>query len=173
MTAPVMVGPSPQGGGPVPSQEWEDALADVADRIRAERKARGWSQTEMARQAGISKSTVQRLESDVSVVVRHLLQACWALNVPVSYLLSDRWEMPSGRPRLSPRQVDVLREVMSGDSLACVGARLEMSSQAVSSVLNRVYQRLDVAHIPVGERRSAAARVAIQHGLFTASNRTS
>jgi DNA-binding CsgD family transcriptional regulator/DNA-binding Xre family transcriptional regulator len=173
MTAPVQVGPSPSGGGPGPSSQWDEALADVADRIRAERKARGWSQTEMARQAGISKSTVHRLESDVSVVVRHLLQACEALGVPPAHLLSDQWQMPARRPALSPRQVDVLREVMSGDSLTCVGDRLGMSSQAVSSVLNRVYQRLDVAHIPVGERRAAAARAAMQHGLFTASNRTS
>lgn len=173
MTAPVQVGPSPTGGGPVPSQEWEEALADVADRVRAERKARGWSQTEMARQAGISKSTVQRLESDVSVVVRHLLQACSALNVPISYLLSDRWEMPSGRPKLGLRQIDVLREAASGDSLAHVGARVGMSPQAVSSVLTKVYQRLDVAHLPVGERRAAAARVAMQHGLFSTSKRTS
>lgn len=168
-----MVGPSSLSGGPVPSRFFDETLCDIGDRVRAERQARGWSQPELARRAGICKATVHRLESDGGIHLRHLIQACWALGVSPERLLSADWRFPDRGPVLTPQQVVVLREVASGDSLAEVGSRLGMARGAVSSVLTRVYQRLDVSHVPVGERRSAACRVAMQYGLFTSPNRTS
>ncbi|MGW2384338.1 LuxR C-terminal-related transcriptional regulator [Streptomyces sp. NPDC001658] len=74
---------------------------------------------------------------------------------------------------LSPKQAEVLREAASGDSLSQVGARLGMDARAVGAVLSRAYQRLGVACLPPDQRRAAAARVAMQHGLFHLPNRTS
>lgn len=183
MTAPVMVGPSPQGIGPAPCPDWDDVLADIGDRIRAERQARGWSETELGRRAGIARTTVRRLENgDASL--RCFIQACTALEIPAEQLLSPQWRHPASTPvrgpglsktptGLSERQALVLREAASGDSLSQVAARLDMDVQAVGAVLSRAYQRLGVALLPRNQRRAAAVRVAIQHGLFDAANRTS
>jgi DNA-binding NarL/FixJ family response regulator len=98
--------------------------------------------------------------------LRPLMKACWAFRLPVDYLLSDQWRRPERRPTLAPRQVDVLREAASGDSLVRVGSRLGMGSQAVGAALSRIYVRLGVNGLPTGQRRAAAVRVAMQHGLF-------
>lgn len=145
----------------------DGVLADIGDRIRAEREARGWSRDQLARRAGISMAAVRRLE-DGSVWLRALMKTCWAFRMPVNYLLSDQWKTPDRRPTLAPRQVEVLREAASGDSLEAVGDRLGMESQAVAAALSRIYVRLGVADLPRDQRRAAAARVALQHGLLNA-----
>jgi DNA-binding CsgD family transcriptional regulator len=172
VSAPVLVGPSPQGGGPTPSPDWDDILADLGDRVRAERLARHWSLDQLAQQAGISIHTVRRLE-DGNIRLRPLLPVCQALGLGVDHLLSDQWQAPALRPRLAPRQVEVLREAVSGDSLEQVGARLGMSSQTVSAMLSRIYVRLGVDGLPRSEKRAAAGRVAVEHDLITPPNRTS
>jgi len=55
-------------------------LADVADQLKAARHAAGLSQTELARRAGVARTTVARMESvakgDMSVsVLLRLLEA--------------------------------------------------------------------------------------------------
>jgi DNA-binding CsgD family transcriptional regulator len=172
MTAPVLVGPSASGGGPVPFPDWDGLLGNIGDRICAERRARGWSRDELARRAGIGFHTVRRLETG-SVSLGPLMKACWAFRVSVIYLLADQWRAPLVRPTLSLRQVEVLREAASGDSLERVGVRLGMGSQAVGAALSRIYVRLGVADLPRDERRQAAARVAMQHDLLNTPNRTS
>jgi DNA-binding CsgD family transcriptional regulator/DNA-binding XRE family transcriptional regulator len=172
VSAPVQVGPSPSGGGPVPFPDWDETLADIGDRIRAERQARGWSKDQLARRAGISRQSVKSMEGG-SVWLRPLMKVCWAFQTPVDYLLSDQWRVPSRRPTLAPRQAEVLLEAASGDSLTQVGARLGMGSQAVAAALSRIYVRLGVAGLPRGERRAAAARVAVHYGLIHIPNRTS
>lgn len=172
MSAPVQVGPSPSGGGPALSPGWDDLLAGIGDRVRAERQARRWSQSELARRAGISLPAARRLEEG-SVWLRHLMKACWAFRISVNYLLSGQWQAPVRRPTLSPQQVEVLREAASGDSLEQVGARLGMGSQAVSQRLSRIYVRLGLDGLPRDEKRAAAARVASEYGLLPPSNRTS
>ena len=164
-----MVGPSPQGAGPTLCPDWDDVLADIGDRVRAERQARGWSQTDLAHRAGISVQAARRLEEG-SVWLRPLMKACWAFRVPVDHLLSEQWKTPERRPTLAPRQVDVLREAGSGDSLTVVGVRLGMSSQAVGAALSRIYVRLGVADMPRGQRRQAAVRVARSNGLIHPSH---
>lgn len=183
MSAPVLAGLSPSGGGPVPSRDWDDALADIGDRIRAERQARGWSETQLGQRAGMARTTVRRLENgDASL--RCFVQACTALGVSGEMLLSPGWRRPDPklvrhtavrgrRGVLSPVQALVLREAACGDSLAQVGARLGMDARAVGSELSRAYRRLGVAFVPQEERRSAAVRVAMQNGLFTPPKRTS
>jgi DNA-binding CsgD family transcriptional regulator len=158
-------------------------LADIGERIRAERHARGWSEAWLGRKAGMGRNTVRRLENgDASL--RSFVLACTALGVPMDRLLASSWKPPDQRHAegptrqvrvsLSPREARVLREAASGDSLSRVGARLGMDSRAVGWTLSRVYQRLGVAHLARGERRAAAVRVAMHHGLFNPpENRTS
>jgi len=182
VSAPVQVGPPPKRGGPVPSPDWEDVLADIGDRIRAERQARGWSETLLGKRAGMGRNTVRRLENG-DATLRSFVLACTALGVAMDRLLSPVWERPqcapvkglasAGQVSLSPRQALVLREAASGDSLTQVGARLGMDSRAVGSELSRAYRRLGVAYLPADERRVAAARVAMQHDLFSLANQTS
>lgn len=173
MSAPVQVGPSPQGGGPVPSPDWDEVLADIGDRIRAERKARGLAESALADRAHLGRAAIRRAQQGIGTI-RVLLQVCSGLGVEVDYLLSRDWVMPeSDQPRLSAAQVGVLREAASGASLTDVAARLGMSRSAVSSHLTRIYQQLGVAGLPRDQRRSAAARVAMQYGLFDPANRTS
>lgn len=174
--APQWVGPSSSSGGPAPSLDWEEVLADIGDRVRAERQARGWTETGLAERAHVDRDTVRRIQHGQGQL-RALLQVCAALKVDVAYLLSSSWEMPEPvrdtRPRLSPVQVTVLRAAAGGASLAQLAGELSMTAPAVGSVLTRVYQRLGVTHLPRNERRSGAVRVAMQHGLFDPQNRTS
>lgn len=172
MTAPVQVGPSPQGGGPTPFPDLDEYLADIGDRIRAERQAQRLSEAALAERAGLDRATVRRVQDGIGTL-RTFLQVCAGLHVDSGYLLSDRWVMPDRGPSLTDTQVRVLRAVASGESLAVVAGRLGMSPRSVGSHLTRIYRRLGVVHLPVSERRSAAARVAMQHGLFGPPNRTS
>ncbi|GAA3807729.1 helix-turn-helix domain-containing protein [Streptomyces chiangmaiensis] len=173
MSARVQAGPS-TNGGPAPFPDLEDYLADIGDRIRAERKARGWTQSKLGKLAGIGLATVKRLENG-SLWMRPFLQACWALEVQPDHLMSDQWQMPEvvRKLQLSSRQARVLREAASGDPLSRVAARLGEDSRAVGACLSQVYQRLGVADVPQAERRAAAVRVAMQHNLFTPTNQTS
>lgn len=173
MTAPVLVGPSPSGDGPVPFPDWDDVLADIGDRIRAERKARGWSQSELGQRAGLSRATVKRLENGVATL-RCFVLACAALQVNIGDVLAGDWKLPALRPCLTPTQARVLQAIAELGSTEMAAERLGMARDTVTSQLSQVYRRLDVTHVPRGaERRTAAVRVAVQHGLFTPPNRTS
>ncbi len=179
--APQWVGPSSSSGGPASSPDWDDLLADIGDRIRAERKARGWSVHRMSTHSGLAVITIKRLEAGAGSL-RVFAQACAGLGVAMSYVLSDDWQMPAVKPvrsgspgpvELSPRQAAVVREAASGDSLAQIGHRLGLDSRAVGALLSRAYQRLGVALLPARERRAAALRVAVEHGLIDQEIRTS
>jgi transcriptional regulator with XRE-family HTH domain len=148
-------------------------MADIGDRIRAERQARGWSQSEMARRAGLVESTVKRLESRHSSHMATFVAACRALDVDMGYLLSAQWKMPDLRPVLSPAQVRVLAMVADGKSLSAAAWQLSMTRGGVASTLSSTYRRLGVAHVRRRDRRQEAVRVAVQHGLIAAPNRTS
>ncbi len=67
-------------------------MTPILLRIRELRRARGWTQTELARRAGIRQATVSRLEgnavSSVNLVVIEKLAA--ALEVDPGYLLVRR-----------------------------------------------------------------------------------
>lgn len=168
MIAPVQAAP-PCGDKPASGRDLEDYLADVGDRVRAERQHRGWTQAHLAKRAGIGLATVKRIEAG-GVWLRPLVLASWALGIELDYLLSLRWETPSQGPvvSLSPRQVDVLSAAAGGAPLSVVARRLGMTRPEVASHMSRVYRRLDVAGLPEGERRAAAVRVASRHGLLHA-----
>lgn len=150
----------------------DDVLADIGDRIRAERKAIGLSEAALAEQAGLDRATVRRVQDGVGSL-RTFLRVCTSLRVDLDYLLSDQWRMPEAGASLTSTQARVLAAVRQGDPIAEVAVRLGMSQGAVGSHLTRIYQRLGVTHLPVAERRSAAVRVALQHSLLAREKRTS
>ncbi|MGW0948489.1 helix-turn-helix domain-containing protein [Streptomyces sp. NPDC002623] len=168
MSAPTVAGPSPSGGGLGPSPEWEDVLADIGDRIRAERQAQRWSQTELGRRAGLARNTVRRLEDGESTL-RCFALVCNALGVDMGFLLSREWRIPKPVPRLAPGQARVLRAVSTGLPLTAAAAELGMRRTALAARMSEIYRRLGVADLPFGERRSAAVRVAVEHGLIDAA----
>ncbi|MFD9443359.1 helix-turn-helix domain-containing protein [Streptomyces sp. NPDC060001] len=168
MSAPVQVGPSPHSGGPVPSPD--DLLADIGDRIRAERQARGWSLNELGHRAGLARNTVRRLEEDGVGTLHTFALTCAALGVEMSLLLSDQWEIPERHPSLTVGQVKVLRAVAGGEPLSVAAGGLGMPVNGLASRLSQIYRRLDVVHVPRGlQRRMAAVEAARRHGLFDAA----
>lgn len=167
MTAPQ--GPSPTSGGPAPYPDWDELTADIGDRIRAERHARGWSQTQLAQHAGATRAQVHNLE-DGNIVFRTFLAACWALRVEPAHILSDGWVLPEPareRLRLTPMQTRVLAAAVSGDRLPVVAARLGTTRQVVAARLSEAYRLLGVSHLPVADRRAAAVQAAREHGLLS------
>lgn len=162
-TAPERPTPT-HGTGP----DWDDVLADIGDRIRAERKARHWTHTELGRRTGMSVATVKRLENG-ETSLSGFVRACAALEVPMGRLLSDEWRLPVPGPSLTVRQVEVLRVVADGRPLSVAAPVLGMTPQGLASVLSGIYRRLGVADVARDRRRQAAVRVAVDHGLFDAA----
>jgi transcriptional regulator with XRE-family HTH domain len=164
------------GGGPTPFEDLDEYLADIGDRIRAERKARGWTETELARRAGVDRGTVRRIQDGIGPL-RAFVQVCAGLGVDMDYLLSDRWVMPQRppqRPSLAPVHVRVLEAVAEGRTPAEAAEALGMPLDGLRSRLSEIYRRLGVEQVSRGvERRAAAVRVAVEHGLITPPNRTS
>jgi transcriptional regulator with XRE-family HTH domain len=159
----------------------DDYLADIGDRIRAERQARHWSIRTLSLHSGVPQETLRRLESG-SASLRAFAQACMGLGVPMTDLLAEDWQMPEacvvredqpGMARLSPQQKLVLAEAASGDSLSQVGARLGMDGHQVGAVLSRSYMRLGLSYLDRSERRKAAVRRAVELGLIPEPKRTS
>jgi transcriptional regulator with XRE-family HTH domain len=164
VTAQVQVGPPTSG--PVPALDWDDLLADIGDRIRAERQARGWSQTELGHRANIDRGAVRRLENG-DAKLRCFIAACTALQVDFVQVLSGEWQIPAPKPVLTPAQGHVLKAVASAGSTADAAARLGIPLVTVMSRLSEIYRRLGVTGVRRGEeRRAAAIRAAVEHGLL-------
>lgn len=75
-------------------------------------------------------------------------------------------------PRLTPRQAAVLAAAADGATLATVAERLGTTREQIAARLAEAYQRLGVTHLPRGERRAAAIRVARRHGLIADERNT-
>jgi len=158
VTAPVHVGP-----------DWDDLLADIGDRIRAERKARGWSQTELGLRAGLSLTLVQRLENG-QTTLRSFVAACAVLEVNIGDLLAGEWKVPQVRPRLTPAQMRVLQAVADFGTATAAADRLGIPRDTVTSRLSEIYRRVGLTHLRRGEeRRAAAVEAATRHGLINAA----
>lgn len=173
MTAPSRVGPSSSGGGPVPFPDLEELVADIGDRIRAERLHRGWTQTELNTRAGVPGKCVSLTERGIGALpVTRLAQLCAGLGVSLGYLLSDDWQMPERkvtRPLLTQRQAQALSESRSGLPLSGIAKRVGIPTQAVGARLSEAYRLLGVSHLPHGQRREAAIRAAVERGLIPAT----
>lgn len=171
MTTTMQSGPSPVGGGPAPFQDPDEFLADVGDRIRAERLARGWTQARLADAAGLKRERIKVLEAGSDSLTAYAA-TCRAFGHSLDYLLSDRWSMPDPASRaLTPRQVAVLVESAAGGTLAEVARRLGTTREVVGARMSEVYRRLGVSGLPVGRRREAALRVARSKGLIPEGDR--
>lgn len=69
--------------------------------------------------------------------------------------------------RLSPRQTQALTLAATGATLTQIGGQLGITREHVSMLLSGAYRRLDVGHLPRDQKRAAAVRAAIRHGLIT------
>jgi transcriptional regulator with XRE-family HTH domain len=58
----------------------QTALAELGRRMTEARLAKGWTQAQLAAEAGVSKSTVERLEAGGSSQLTNLLRALRALD---------------------------------------------------------------------------------------------
>jgi DNA-binding NarL/FixJ family response regulator len=156
---------------PVPD-DLDDELADIGDRIRAERKARAWTRTDLGQRIGMHVNTVKRIE-DGQGTIRGLVLVCKALDIPMADLLSPDWRMPSPAPFLTPAHIRVLSAVAETGSLGRAAALLRMTPAGVASHMSEIYRRTGVAGLPRGQRSAAAVQVARQHGLLSSQKRTS
>lgn len=74
------------------------------------------------------------------------------------------------RMPLTPRQAQVLAAAAGGEPLSVLAVRLGITREQVSARLSDAYRRLDVTHLPRGERRAEAVRVARRRGLIPDPN---
>lgn len=167
MSVPVMSGPSASSGGPVPYPDWHEVVADLGDRVRAERKARGMSAQALADRAGLSIAQVKYTEAG-GQSLHSYVAVCWALGLSLDALASPEWSM-SERVAVTPRQVQILGAVAAGGSLLTIAVRLGTTRQVVGARLSELYRLFDVAHFPVGERRAALLRVVRDRRLIDAA----
>ncbi|MEU0836093.1 transcriptional regulator [Streptomyces sp. NPDC005969] len=170
MTIPAQVGPSPVGGGPAVHMDREEFLADIGDRIRAERRARGWTQTQLGQRSGLSRKVIEYMEyGKTTLPLLGLADVCAGLGMTLSALLSEEWVMPAPAHReraLTPRQAQILRAAAAGGTLLQVAARVGTSREVVAARLSEAYRVLGVSDRPRNERRAAAVQVAEARGLF-------
>lgn len=171
MSTAVRTVPSPSGGGTSPAlTDPEQLLADVGDRIRAERQARSWTLPQFSDRVGLCVRVLTGIESGSRrLTLMHLHAICHALGMTMPDLLSDGWVMPEQpvrRRALTPHQVQILRLLTDTVSLSRLGVMVGTSSQAVASRLSEAYRLLGVKHLPLDVRRAAAVRAAEELGVF-------
>ncbi|MGD8216266.1 helix-turn-helix transcriptional regulator [Aestuariimicrobium sp. Y1814] len=77
--------PTGSAGGPSEGSDAVTALppdaAAIAGAIRAARKGRGWTQTDLGKRAGVSRPTVARVERGDSVSSKTLMKIASALDL--------------------------------------------------------------------------------------------
>ena len=81
---------------------------NLADKIMAERKKKGWSQEELANQLGVSRQAVSKWESSQSVPDMDKIVALSSyFNITTDYLLKDEIETIDGADNYSSKNVDM------------------------------------------------------------------
>ena len=67
----------------------------MENRVKIEREAEGWSQGELARRLGVSRQTVNAVETDkYDPSLPLALRMAILFAVPVEQLFIDHWEQP-------------------------------------------------------------------------------
>ena len=61
----------------------------LAERIKTQREARGWSQLDLARQTGLSQTAINKVESGATAKSRFLPDIARALGIPLDQLMAD------------------------------------------------------------------------------------
>lgn len=74
---------------------------NLGNKIKVERESRGWSQTELAKRAGITQGAVSQLERGTSTSSRFLKDIAKAFKMPVDFLVNDEIRINSQLPALS------------------------------------------------------------------------
>jgi len=67
-------------------------LIDLGERIKAIRKAKGWSQRELAEKSGVSRARIEALENAriVEIGFKHLMRIMHALGVDLRFTQLNR-----------------------------------------------------------------------------------
>ncbi|ALV47215.1 antitoxin HicB [Arthrobacter alpinus] len=65
------------------------SIAEVGKQLRAARMKRGWSQTDLAEQAGVSRPTIARVESGQDISTASLEKIVVALELVIDLRHSD------------------------------------------------------------------------------------
>ncbi|MER5871825.1 response regulator transcription factor [Streptomyces sp. NPDC002044] len=98
--------------------------------------------------------------AELAEAVRAAVRGETVLAPSVAGRLVDRLRTRSERPRLSEREVAVLRLVAEGATNAEIGRRLFVAESTVKTHLLRVFAKLEVTD------RTAAVTTAMRHGLL-------
>lgn len=155
MTAPVLVGPSPQGDGPDP------VLTDrEVDILR--RQAAGEKQSEIAPVVFLTVSGVNSLS-------RRIMQRLGARNLPHAIHIAHELGLlsPQTSADFPAPLVEVLDLVAEGYTNEQIGRRLGRATGKVSSQVQAARRRLGARD------RAHAAVLAVEAGLIRRRNRTS
>lgn len=155
MTAPVMVGPSPQGGGPVPYLTEREV-----DLLR--RQAAGEKQREIA-------PTVFMTPSGVDSMSRRIVKRLGARNLTHAVHLAHELGLLDPPPAVQLPQVlvDVLELVADGYTNAEISGRLGRSQHTVADQVREARRHLGARD------RAHAAVLAVEARLIRRPNRTS
>lgn len=72
-------------------------VSSLATNIRAAREKRGWTQTQLAAEAGVGEKTVTVAESgsNIGMSIQTLLSLCWALEMQPAQLFGFMQTRPS------------------------------------------------------------------------------
>lgn len=81
----------------------------IGERIRAARRANGWTNEELAARVGVNWRTVQRWQSGALPRVKTLLKLADVLGVPQSYLVAEA--EPPTLPELQRQVAELTRQV--------------------------------------------------------------
>ena len=98
------------------TRQVSQATFEIGQRLQELRRARGWSQRDLASAASsedrvITQAHVQRMEKGASWTVDNLILIARTLDVPASVLLGE----DSGGGELSPQHSALLRYLVAGD----------------------------------------------------------
>ena len=76
-----------------------DIISEISARIRSERKEKGWSQTELAKRAGLTTNTIYRIETgQINLATQTATNIASALDVGIDWLMrgnKDRKNYPA------------------------------------------------------------------------------
>jgi len=130
----MVTGPQPDGGPP------PALIALIAASIRRERDRAGLSLTELARRAGIAKSTLSQLESGAG---NPSVETLWALGLALGVPFSRLVDVP--RP--------AVRVIRSGDGLATYSERASYAATLLASCPPNARRDIYRLHVQPGVPR--------------------
>lgn len=147
----------------------DDVLADIGDRYRAERKARGWSQVDFAEKSGLNLHTIKNLEAGRAKYLTVYVLAAQALKREFIYMMSAEWRVPESVPSLPPFYAKVLEAIVRAGvdkTLSEAGSLIGMKGNAMASAMSRIYVKLHVPYQMGVDRKREAVKKALKYGLI-------